>query len=93
MIIAPRFEPPFNKYVEVLTVEARQYVACNALHSVENRLARTLLDAADKFGSSKLPITKVALAELLGVPRTTVAAAMSTLQRAGQIRSGSRRRP
>jgi len=77
-----------HKYVESLMVEARQYVACNALHSVENRLARTLLDAADKFGSPKLPITQVALAQLLGVQRTTVAAAVSVFQRTGQIRSG-----
>jgi CRP-like cAMP-binding protein len=77
-----------HKYVEILTVEARQYVACNALHGVENRLARTLLDAADKFGSTRLPITQVALAQLLGVQRTTVAAAISGLQRSGQIRSG-----
>jgi len=77
-----------HKYVEVLTVESRQSVACNALHSVENRLARTLLDAADKFGSAKLPITQVSLAHLLGVQRTTVATAISALQRSGQIRTG-----
>lgn len=77
-----------HKYIESLLVEARQNVACNALHSVENRLARTLLDAADKFGSDKLPITQVALAQLLGVQRTTIAAAISGLQRAELIRSG-----
>lgn len=77
-----------HKYMETLMVEARQYVACNALHSVENRLARTLLEAGEKCGSLRLPITQVALAQLLGVQRTTVAAAMSALQRAGCIRTG-----
>jgi CRP-like cAMP-binding protein len=77
-----------HKYMETLMVEARQYVACNALHSVENRLARTLLDACEKCGSSKLPITQVALAHLLGVQRTTVAAGVSALQRGGSIRTG-----
>lgn len=77
-----------HKYMETLVVEARQNVACNALHSVENRLARTLLDAADKFGSTKLPITQVALAQLLGVQRTTVAAAISGLTRVDLVRSG-----
>lgn len=77
-----------HKYVESVMMEAQQYIACNALHSVENRLARTLLDAADKFGSVRLPITQVALAQLLGVQRTTIAAAISGLQRSGQIRSG-----
>jgi DNA-binding GntR family transcriptional regulator len=35
-----------------------------------------------------LPVTQVALAHLLGVQRTTVAAAISVLQRAGSIRTG-----
>lgn len=77
-----------HKYMETLMVEARQYVACNALHSVENRLARTLLDASEKCGSDTLPITQVALAHLLGVQRTTVASAISALQRGGSIRTG-----
>jgi CRP-like cAMP-binding protein len=76
-----------HKYMETLMVEALQSVACNALHGVENRLARTLLDACEKSGSSKLPITQVALAHLLGVQRTTVAAAVSSLQRAGCIKT------
>lgn len=77
-----------HKYIETLLVEARQNVACNALHAVEHRLARTLLEACDKSGSAKLPITQLALAHLLGVQRTTVAAAMSSLQRGGAIRTG-----
>lgn len=85
---SPALRTAVHKYMESLLVEARQFVACNALHSVENRLARTLLDACEKCGSPKLPITQVALAHLLGVQRTTVAAAMSNLQRAGCIKTG-----
>lgn len=77
-----------HKYIETLLVEARQNVACNALHGVEHRLARTLLEACDKSGSLRLPITQGALAQLLGVQRTTVAAAVSSLQRSGAIRTG-----
>jgi DNA-binding FadR family transcriptional regulator len=74
--------------METLFVEARQNVACNALHAVEHRLARTLLEACDKSGSLRLPITQLAIAQLLGVQRTTVAAAMSGLQRKGLVRTG-----
>lgn len=76
-----------HKYVEMLLVEARQNVACNALHAVEHRLARAILEACDKTGSLKLPITQVALSQILGVQRTTVAASMSSLQRAGALRT------
>lgn len=84
---SPSLRTAVHKYIETLLVEARQNVACNALHAVEHRLARTLLEACDKSGSLKLPITQVALAQLLGVQRTTVAAAMSALQRNGSIRT------
>lgn len=87
-VASPSLRTAVHKYMETLMVEARQYVACNALHSVENRLARTLLEASEKCGSDTVSITQVALAHLLGVQRTTVAAAMSSLQRGGSIRTG-----
>jgi CRP-like cAMP-binding protein len=85
---SPSLRTAIHKYMETLMVEARQYVACNALHSVENRLARTLLEGCDKSKSLLLPMTQEALSQLLGVQRTTVAAAISSLQRSGLIRSG-----
>jgi CRP-like cAMP-binding protein len=85
---SPALRSAVHKYTETLMVEMRQNVACNALHTVENRLGRTLLEAMDKFGSAKLPITQGALAHLLGVQRTTVASAISALQRSGCVRTG-----
>lgn len=77
-----------HKYVEILLAESRQNVACNALHTVENRLARALLDVKDRSGDLRLPVTQDAISQLLGVQRTTVAASVSALQRQGLIRSG-----
>ncbi|MCR5876872.1 Crp/Fnr family transcriptional regulator [Phenylobacterium sp. J426] len=85
---SPGLRTAVHKYMETLLAEARQNVACNALHTVDNRLARTLVDACDKSRSLQLPITQEALAQLLGVQRTTIAASVSALQRAGLIRSG-----
>lgn len=84
----PALRTAVHKHVELLLVEARQFVACNALHTVENRLARTLLDIVDRLGGAKLPLTQDALANLLGVQRTTIAGAVSTLQKGGILRSG-----
>lgn len=77
-----------HMYVEMLLVEARQNVACNALHTVENRLARTLLEISHKRQALQLPITHHALSQFLGVQRTTIAASVTGLQRAGMVRSG-----
>jgi CRP-like cAMP-binding protein len=78
-----------HKYVEALLMEARQFVTCNALHSVEGRLSRSILDAVEYSRVEQvLSLTQDALAQMLGAQRTTVAAAVSKLQRAGLIRSG-----
>lgn len=78
-----------HKLVEVLLAESRQYVACNALHSLQSRLARLLVDAQEKSGSgATLPLTQDALAQMLGVQRTSVALALGSLQKIGVVRGG-----
>jgi len=78
-----------HKMVEQLLAESRQYVACNALHSLQSRLARLLADIQDKsLCGDTLPLTQDALAQMLGVQRTSVALAVASLQRAGVVRRG-----
>jgi len=78
-----------HKLVEVLLAETRQYVACNALHSLQSRLARLLVDIHDKARcGDTLPLTQDALAQMLGVQRTSVALAVASLQKSGVIRRG-----
>jgi CRP-like cAMP-binding protein len=75
-----------HKCVEMLLTEARQFVACNALHSVESRLSRSVLEALERSGHAHvLPATQQTLAEMLGVQRTTVTAAISHLQALGAL--------
>lgn len=77
-----------HKYVEVLLTEARQFVACNALHGVEARLSRSILEALERSRDGRtLPTTQEALAEMLGVQRTTVTAALAALQSRDVVRS------
>jgi CRP-like cAMP-binding protein len=78
-----------HKLVEVLLAESRQYVACNALHSLQSRLARLLSDVQDKAQcGDTLPLTQDALAQMLGVQRTSVALAVASLQKVGVVRRG-----
>jgi CRP-like cAMP-binding protein len=77
-----------HKHVEALLVESRQLMACNAIHTVESRLARAILDAVDRSGSGpQLPLTQEALAQMLGVQRSTVTLCAAALQRARLIRN------
>jgi len=62
-----------------------QSTACNAKHSVEQRLARWLLLAHDRVGKNEFPLTQEFLAMMLGASRPTVTAIAGTLQRAGLV--------
>ncbi len=63
-----------------------QTAACNALHTIEERLARWLLLCWQRGGSDVLPLTHEMLAGMLGVRRSGVTVAAGALQRAGLIR-------
>jgi CRP-like cAMP-binding protein len=74
------------RHEQVLYAQAQQTAACNATHSIEERLARWLLRARDLSQSDTLPFTQEFLAEMLGVRRTSVSVVANTLQRAGFLK-------
>jgi CRP-like cAMP-binding protein len=86
--------PALADAVQTLTLallaQFQHVAACNALHSVEARLARWLLQIHDRVGGASLPLTQEALSELLGVRRTTVTQVMRQLRASGAIRSNRR---
>jgi CRP-like cAMP-binding protein len=71
---------------EALMIQTQQTAVCSALHGVEERLARWLLQACDRTGGSAIELIQEFLAQVLGVRRTTVNLAVRTLQEAGLIR-------
>ena len=74
-------------YVEIMLAEARQSVVCQAMHEVQERCARWILEARDRGGlPGVLPMTQEYLAAMLGVQRTTVTPIAAGLQRRGLIR-------
>ena len=74
------------RYADALLAQMMQSVACNALHSIEARCSRWLLSTQDRVGQSVIPLTQEALAEMLGVQRTTVTAVAQALQARDLIR-------
>jgi CRP-like cAMP-binding protein len=70
---------------EVLLSQARVTAACNALHPIEQRFCRWLLQSADRAGGDKIALTQEFLAEMLGVRRTSVTEIASKIQAQGLI--------
>jgi CRP-like cAMP-binding protein len=73
------------RYNEVLLSQARVTAACNALHPIEARFCRWLLQSADRAASDTIALTQEFLAEMLGVRRTSVTEVASKVQNAGAI--------
>jgi CRP-like cAMP-binding protein len=74
------------RYKESLLAQAQQISACNALHSLDARLARWLLQILDRVDGKFLLVTQEALSQTLGVRRTSVTLVAQNLQRKGVIR-------
>ena len=74
-----------SQFDNALMAQIQQTALCNATHSVEARMCRWLLEVQDRSDSDRVPLTQGALAELLGVRRTTVTLAAGQLEAKGAI--------
>jgi len=72
-------------YNEVMLTQARLTAACNALHQVDERFCRWLLQSADRAAGDTVTLTQELLAEMLGVRRTSVTEVARRMQDQGII--------
>src|SRR5580692_11671323 len=75
----------FVSYSETLLSQVQQTVACNALHSTEEKMCRWLLMMHDRAEGEALPYTHEFLSHMLGANRKSVTLAAQSLQTAGLI--------
>src|ERR1700730_15258437 len=75
----------FVSYSETLLSQVQQTVACNALHSTEERMCRWLLMMHDRAEGESLTYTHKFLANILGANRKSVTLAAQSIQAAGLI--------
>jgi CRP-like cAMP-binding protein len=73
-------------YNDLVLAQVQQCVACNALHYLEARLCRWLLQTHDCVDGDAIPLTQETLGQMLGVRRTTLTVVARLLQSAGMIR-------
>jgi CRP-like cAMP-binding protein len=75
----------FVSYSETLLSQVQQTVACNAMHTTEQRICRWLLMMHDRAEGEALPYTHEFLSHMLGSNRKSVTLAAQSLQAAGLI--------
>ncbi len=83
---APVFRRIVLRYTEALFNFMGQSIACNRLHTVDERCARWLLLTHDRVSADEFALTQEFLAIMLGVSRPGVTLAAGALQEAGCIR-------
>lgn len=73
------------RYAKSFTLQLMESVACNSLHTAEQRVVRWLLHAHDRVGADTFYLTQEVVSNLLALRRATVNAVCSDLQLAGGI--------
>jgi CRP-like cAMP-binding protein len=73
------------RHQQLALAHSRQTAACNATHSVEQRLSRWLLQARDLVGTDTVPLTQEFLAVMLAVQRSSLTGVAQRLQKNGLI--------
>ena len=79
------FQDMIRRYTQAVMNQISQTVACNHLHSVQERMCRWLLMTHDRAGGDEFLLTQEFLAQMLGVRRPSVSVVAGILQQAGLI--------
>jgi len=74
------------RYNDLLLGQVQVTAACNALHPIQKRLARWILQTRDRIDTDIVPLTQELLSEMLGVRRSSVSEIAGRLQATGLIR-------
>lgn len=80
------FSTLVQRYTQAFFSQVAQQVACNGLHSIQERCARWILATHDRVATDEFPLTQEFLAQMLGARRPTVSTVAGILSQAGFIR-------
>ena len=82
---SPALNDLFSRYADCLLAQILQSTACNAVHSIEQRVCKWIMAAIDRTGGDVVPMTQERLAAMLGVGRSYVTRLIGDLKRQGLL--------
>lgn len=83
--ISPAVRGLFSRYADCLIAQTFQSIACNAVHSIEQRAAKWLSAAMDRTGNRDITMTQERLASMMGVGRSYASRVVQRLKRDGLL--------
>lgn len=75
----------FARYADCLLAQIFQSTACNAAHSIEQRLAKWIIDAIERREDQDLPLTHAQLAAMVGIGRNYASRLLQVFREQGLI--------
>ena len=81
----PDIQQQLFSYIHALLVQNTQTTLCSARHSLEERLSRWLLLAADRLDDRVIPVTHDMLSVILGVRRASITTTLAELEQSGGL--------
>jgi CRP-like cAMP-binding protein len=82
---SPSFARSLVVHEQIVFAQAQQAAACNAVHSLEARMARWLLYVRELIDGETLQLTQEFLSQILGVQRSSISLVAARLQQRGLI--------
>ncbi|HKX78489.1 MAG TPA: Crp/Fnr family transcriptional regulator [Novosphingobium sp.] len=77
----------FARYADCLMAQVFQSIACNAIHTIEQRAAKWLTAAVDRTGKHDISMTQEQLASMMGIGRSYASRVVQRFKQDGQVRT------
>ncbi len=77
----------FSRYSDCLLAQVFQTAACNATHTIRQRVAKLILGGHARTGETAFPLTQEQLADMLGVGRTFISRVIGAMRAEGILES------
>ena len=75
----------FDRYADCLMAQVFQSIACNAIHTIEQRAAKWLTAAMERTGESDITMTQEQLASMMGIGRSYASRVIQRFKRDGLL--------
>ncbi|KQM19656.1 Crp/Fnr family transcriptional regulator [Novosphingobium sp. Leaf2] len=77
----------FTRYADCMMAQVFQSIACNAVHTIEQRAAKWLASAVERIGRNDVTMTQEQLASMMGIGRSYASRVLQRFKRDGMVRT------
>lgn len=84
---SPAIANLFARYADCMMAQVFQSIACNAVHTIEQRAAKWLGAAVDRIGENSVTMTQEQLAAMMGIGRSYASRVLQRFKHDGILRT------